>query len=61
MVKAITLEEIVDLTRQLSLRDKVRLIERIAPQIERELSGATSKPRVSLRGLSSVTRLQKRI
>jgi hypothetical protein len=51
MVKALTLEEIVDLTKQLSLRDKVRLIERIAPQIERELAGATSKPRVSLRGL----------
>lgn len=35
-----TLDEIVKLTKQLSLLDKVRLIEEIAPQIEQELKAA---------------------
>ena len=35
-----TLDEIVELTKQLSLLDKVRLIEEIAPQIEQELKSA---------------------
>jgi hypothetical protein len=35
-----TLDEIVELTKQLSLLDKVRLIEEIAPQIEQELKAA---------------------
>jgi hypothetical protein len=43
------LEKILELAKQLPLRDKVRLIERIAPQIERELE--PPKPRKSLRGL----------
>ena len=40
-----TLDEIVELTKQLSLLDKVRLIEEIAPQIERELEAAQPAPR----------------
>ena len=46
-----TLEQVLDVVKQLSLLDKVRLIERIAPQIERELQVAQSTPRKSLRGL----------
>jgi hypothetical protein len=33
---AVTLEEVLNLVKQLKLVDKVRLIERVAPQIERE-------------------------
>ncbi len=51
MEKSITLSEIVELTRQLSLVDKVRLIEEIAPQIEEELKAAQSTQRTRLRGL----------
>ena len=46
-----TLEEVVELTKQLPLLDKVRLIERIAPQIERALEAAPPPPRRSLWGL----------
>ena len=38
MDKAITLESALELVKQLSLVDKVRLIEQIAPQIEHELT-----------------------
>jgi hypothetical protein len=48
-----TLEEVLALSKQLSLMDKIRLIERIAPQIERELKSAQGSPRSSLRGLWS--------
>lgn len=37
MAKALTLDEVVQLTKQLSLLDKVRLIQELARQIEREL------------------------
>ena len=47
MLKVVTLKEVLDLAMQLSLVDKVRLIERIAPQIEQELTAA--RPRKSLR------------
>ncbi len=50
MEKTVTLEEALELVRQLSLLDKVRLIEQVAPQIERELT-TQSKTRKSLRGL----------
>lgn len=40
-----TLDEIVELTKHLSLLDKVRLIEEIAPQIEQELKAAQSVQR----------------
>jgi hypothetical protein len=47
----ITLEQALDLVKQLSPLDKARLIERIVPDIERELKIAQSKPRKSLRGI----------
>jgi hypothetical protein len=46
-----TLDEIMDLVHQLSPLEKVRLIERIAPQIERDLQKAQGAPSTSLRGL----------
>jgi hypothetical protein len=53
MEKTVTLAEILDMVTQLSLVDKVRLIERVAPQIEQELLVKPSKPRKSLYGLWS--------
>ncbi len=47
---AVTLEEVLNLVKQLKLVDKVRLIERVAPQIERELAQIPLH-RNSLRGL----------
>ena len=41
----------MDLVQQLSPADKVRLIERIVPDIKRELQAAQATPRKSLRGL----------
>lgn len=46
-----TLEEVLNLVRQLSVVDKVRLIERIAPEIERELMAVKPIHRKSLWGL----------
>jgi len=51
MKNIVTLEEALTVVRQLSPVDKARLIERIAPDIERELRAAHSRPRKSLRGL----------
>ena len=51
MGEAVTLEEAFAFVRQLSPVDKARLIERMVPDIERELRAARSTPRVSLRGL----------
>ena len=51
MGKVVTLEEVLDLAKRLSLVDKVRLIERVAPQIERELGAAQPAARKSLWGL----------
>ena len=51
MDSVITLNEVLVLARQLSPVDKVRLIEQIAPQIERELQMTRSSPRKSLRGI----------
>ena len=47
---AVTLEAVLNLVKQLKLVDKVRLIERVAPQIERELAQIPVQ-RKSLRGL----------
>jgi hypothetical protein len=47
---AVTLEKVLNLVQQLKLVDKVRLIEGVAPQIERELA-QTPVHRQSLRGL----------
>ncbi|UBF27239.1 hypothetical protein K9N68_04545 [Kovacikia minuta CCNUW1] len=46
-----TLEEVLSLVKQLSLVDKVRLIERVAPEIERDLTATHPAPRRSLWGL----------
>jgi hypothetical protein len=35
---AVTLEEVLNLLKQLKLVGKVRVIEQVAPQIERELA-----------------------
>lgn len=51
MGNAVTLEEALALVRQLSSVDKTRLIERISPDIQRELKTGRSIPRKSLRGL----------
>ncbi|HBY97218.1 MAG TPA: hypothetical protein DEP84_25285 [Chloroflexi bacterium] len=51
MENGVTLDQVLDLVEQLSLVDKVRLIERVAPQIERELATVQPTPRKSLRGL----------
>lgn len=49
MEQTITLDQVLTLAGQLSARDKVRLIEKIAPQIERVLD--TAPKRKSLRGI----------
>lgn len=51
MQSTVTLKQILELVSQLSLLDKVRLIEGVAPQIERELSIVQPTPRKSLYGL----------
>ena len=51
MKSAVSLKEALDLVKQLSPVDQVRLIERMAPDIERELVAARPTPRKSLRGL----------
>lgn len=51
MAHAISLTEIKALARQLSWRDKVRLIQWIAPQIERDLQNRPSSAQQPLRGL----------
>ncbi|UCC88725.1 MAG: hypothetical protein JSV81_05300 [Anaerolineales bacterium] len=51
MGEAVTLEEALAFVRQLSPVNKARLIERMVPEIERELRAARSTPYVSLRGL----------
>ena len=49
--KGITLNKVVELTKQLSLLDNVRLIEEFALQVERELKAVQPGQRVALRGL----------
>ena len=51
MERGVTLEEALDLVKQLSPVDKARLIERIVPDIERELMATPPAPRKSLWGL----------
>jgi hypothetical protein len=46
---AVTLEQVISLARQLPPVDKIRLIERIAPEIERDMH--QQKPLKSLLGL----------
>jgi len=49
--KVVTLEEALDLVKQLPPLDKVRLIEQMVRDIERELMAARPAPRKSLWGL----------
>ena len=52
MQSTATLNEVFDLAKRLSLHDKIRLIEHMAPEIERDLLlSAPPKPRKSLWGL----------
>lgn len=51
MEQQVTLEQVFDLAKLLSLTDKIRLIERIAPQIERDLKAAQQAPRKSPQGM----------
>ena len=48
---SVTLEQALVLVRRLSPVDKAQLIERLAPDIERELKAAQPTGRKSLRGL----------
>ena len=48
---AVTLEDVLKLARQLSPVDKVRLIERVAPQVERDLLNSPGDGSRSLLGL----------
>jgi hypothetical protein len=48
---AVTLEEVLKLAQQLSAVDKVRLIERVAPEVERELAVGRKDETASLLGL----------
>ncbi len=51
MADAAKLEKLLELATQLSAVDKIRLIERLAPQIERELTPCGPVARKPLRGL----------
>jgi hypothetical protein len=51
MTKVVTLGEVLELAKQLSLVDKVNLIAQVTPEIKRELSIVEIKSRRSLRGL----------
>jgi hypothetical protein len=47
----VTLDEVLALANQLSAIDKVRLIERVAPDVEHELAERQKRVRRSLLGL----------
>ena len=51
MEQVISLEDVLNLAKQLSPVDKVRLFEKLAPEIERDLQATQTTPRKSLRGL----------
>ena len=51
MNQPLTVDDLIVLAEQLSTIDKVRLIERLAPQIAHDLQSEEAKPRKSLRGL----------
>lgn len=46
-----TLQEVLQLAKQLTPIDKVRLIQQLTPDLERELSQAKPQPKKSLLGL----------
>lgn len=47
----VTLEEVLSLAKQLSAVDKVRLIERVAPEVEQEIASRERSGTRSLLGL----------
>ncbi len=51
MADSITLEEVLNLAKQLSPLDRIRLIEQITPHLKRDLIIVPSQPRRSLRGI----------
>ena len=51
MDEQVSLKDVLALARQLPAPDKARLIERLAPEIERELMSLHAVPCRSLRGL----------
>ncbi len=51
MANSVTLEEVLNLAKQLSPLDRIRLIEQITPQLKRDFVVAPSQPRKSLRGI----------
>ena len=57
MAKPAGLDDVLEQVRHLSTLDKVRLIERVAPEIERELTSGSKprSPRRSLWGFYTVT------
>lgn len=48
---AVTLEQVLELAQRLSTVDKVRLIERVAPEVERDLARQSRSENGSLLGL----------
>ncbi len=59
MSAIITLEQVLSLANQLSLMDKVRLIEEITPRIKQEIQTSPSAPRKSLRGVWKGTHISE--
>ena len=51
MEQSVSLDEVLNLAKQLSPVDKVRLFEKLAPEIERDLQATRITQRKSLRGL----------
>lgn len=51
MENVVTIEEILNLAEHLSVVDKVRLLEQIAPQITKDLVTSQVTPRKSLLGV----------
>ncbi|MFM8298413.1 MAG: hypothetical protein ACKN9A_08410, partial [Microcystis aeruginosa] len=51
MTRVVTLEDALEIVKQLSPLDKVRLIEKVTPDIKQQLAVTTHQPRKSLRGL----------
>jgi hypothetical protein len=51
MDEPVTLSRVLKLAKKLPLKDKIRLIEEIAPQIHRELDLINKNARRSLRGI----------
>jgi hypothetical protein len=51
MTKAVTLEQVLELAKKLSLKDRIHLIEQVLPEIRLSLTDADNRSRQSLRGI----------